>query len=39
MPAMPFGVFDKLDPSGSRTELVEGGSVGEVAAVEEPDRG
>jgi hypothetical protein len=27
------------DPIGSLTEALEGGSIGEVAAVDEPDRG
>ena len=35
---MPFGVVDKPDPIGSLAELVDGGSVGDVAAVDEPDR-
>jgi hypothetical protein len=35
---MLFGVVDKPEPMGSLTELVEGGSVGEVVAVDEPDR-
>lgn len=40
MAPRPFGVDERPEPIGSLAELVEvGGSVGEVAAVEDPDIG